>query len=66
MMQARLINLAKALCMTPGSKPLKLERPSTAFTSWWLVGCIEGDQALPQTSKCTTANEALEIAENVD
>lgn len=57
----RLKLLAKALCVTPTNK-LDIEK-STEFNNWWLVGCKEGDTALPYTKGAKTMLEALENAE---
>lgn len=60
--QKRLRALAKALCMTPGPRPLYLCQDGP-LRSWWLVGCVEGDAALPRTRGERTAASALEAAE---
>jgi len=36
---------------------------ATGVRRWWLVGCVEGDQALGQTGNAATESEALEQAE---
>ena len=50
--------IAKALCLTVTDKTdfvrdLKSNR-------WWLIGCKEGDQPLPQTGNCYTINDAID------
>lgn len=63
-LKERMINLARALCMTPIP-----ERIDVSFSwidgrrRWWLTGCIEGDQVLPRTGDCYTMEEAIEAAE---
>lgn len=62
--QDRLIRLAKALALTPGSQGLRLEQAFIGgVMRWWLVGCVEGDQALPRTARVSTAAAALDAAE---
>jgi len=50
--------IAKALCLTVTDKTdfvrdLKSNR-------WWLIGCKEGDQPLPQTGNCYATHDRLE------
>lgn len=52
--------LAKVLGLTL-SDNINVQRDPVTL-QWWLCGCIEGDQPLPQTNKCNTAKEALEAS----
>jgi len=62
-MNHRLNKLAEALCITPTNN-LRLELSHVGGKrAWWLCGCKEGDQALPQTGNAETAEEALGNAE---
>ena len=59
----RLKTLAVALSMTPTPRlDIGLSWVS-GRRAWWLLGCKEGDQPLPQTSDCHTAQEAIDAAE---
>jgi thiazole synthase ThiGH ThiG subunit len=33
-------------------------------TEWWLVGCLEGDQPLPNTEGCKSVSEAVKSFED--
>jgi len=62
----RLERLAQALCLTP-TPTLRLEQADHKDGNgrrWWLVGCKEGDQALPRTRGVPTAPQALQAAED--
>lgn len=48
--------------LTPSSCGFDVIRPSSNGR-WWLIGSIEGDQPLPQTSNAHTLPEALDMAE---
>jgi|LauGreDrversion4_2_1035121.scaffolds.fasta_scaffold09254_6 hypothetical protein len=61
MIKDRIFKLAKALCLIPTEKTWIEKDEKTAI--WWLIGCKEGDQALPGTRGCSTVKEALENAE---
>jgi hypothetical protein len=52
--------LANALCLTP-LVFVRLEREASG--RWWLLGCVEGDQALPGTQSCQSEQEALLLME---
>lgn len=43
-LEERLRKLAEDLCLTPTNK-IRIEK---GLGKWWLVGCVEGDQPLPQ------------------
>lgn len=58
----RLRRLAAALKLTPTPR-LDVVKAGLSHPRWVLVGCIEGDQPLPQTSGCRTLPEALDAAE---
>lgn len=58
----RLKRLAWVLCVTPTTK-LRLEQSRIVGGPWYLVGCVEGDVALPRTRGCHTARDALDAVE---
>jgi len=58
----RLRAIAHVLKLTPGPA-LRLEPPDRRWRNWWLCGCVEGDQALPRTSHCSTVAQALDATE---
>lgn len=59
----RVLRLASALKLTPTART-RVEYCSVGGKRrWWLLGCVEGDQALPQTASARTVPEALEMAE---
>jgi len=59
----RLQRVARALCLTPTDRlDIVLSRVG-GRRAWWVVGCVEGDQALPQTGAARTVDEALDAAE---
>lgn len=60
-MQQRVNNLAKMMQLTPGQMGASLFRASD--DQWWLVGCKEGDQPLPQTKGMKSEGEALSYME---
>lgn len=62
----RIERLGKALSLTPGADGFSLSMQYVDGSSrrrWWIVGGVEGDQALPLTGNAHTVNEALDNAE---
>jgi len=55
--------IAKALCLTATDKTdIRKGEGKTTGRGWWLCGCKEGDQPLPQTADCHTVDEAIDAA----
>jgi len=61
--QERIDRLGRVLCFTPGSAGFDLKQDIGGRRCWWLVGGVEGDQALPGTCGMNTLAEALDAAE---
>jgi hypothetical protein len=59
----RTVRLARALKMTPTERTRVEYCAVGGKRAWWLLGCVEGDQALPQTHGAHTVVEALEQSE---
>jgi len=59
----RVLRLASVLKLTPTARTRVEPCVVGGRRRWWLLGCIEGDQALPQTASAHTLPEALDMAE---
>jgi hypothetical protein len=60
---AREERLARALKLTT-TEQLRIEYCAVGGKrGWWLRGCVEGDQPLPQTAAAHTVREALDMVE---
>ena len=60
--QHRTALLARALSMTP-LRSVELKRETGLRHRWWITGCIEGDQPLPNTARARNAGEAISAVE---
>jgi hypothetical protein len=58
-LQKRTKKLAEALGMTPTRKTHAV----VSDGKWWIVGCKEGDQPMPRTSRYMSLRDAVERAE---
>jgi hypothetical protein len=63
-MNERVKQLAVKLKMTPTDKTRIEYCAVGGERKWWLLGCVEGDQALPGTAGARTVAEAVEGAES--
>ena len=61
-LKERTDRLARALKLTP-TEQTAVVRESGGLRRWWLRGCIEGDQPLPQTAGVPLLSQALANAE---
>jgi len=52
--------IAKALCLTATDKTDLVREAGR--DRWWIVGCVEGDQPLPQTGGRHTVDDAIDCA----
>lgn len=53
----RIQQIAETMGLTPSRRGAAFYHASDG--RWWLVGCLEGDQPLPQTGACRSAEEAI-------
>jgi len=60
----RLLALAKSFGMTPTTEIRLEHKKEFDKWRWWLLGCVEGDQPLPNTSSAGTVSEALDKVEH--
>jgi hypothetical protein len=44
--------------------PTAATRLFNGKTGWWLTGCVEGDQPLPNTEGCSNETEAFDALES--
>jgi len=59
----KIMAIARALSLTPTDRTdIRRGEGLTTGSGWWLCGCKEGDQPLPQTSNAHTVDEAIDCA----